>query len=101
MPGLVALEDVAGVDFVFDVVETGVVTVGDDGLALTLEGVEVVDDLGAEEGFSIVKGGFVDDDFGTLGLDAFHNALDGTLTEVVAVALHRQAEHANGGWCLK
>lgn len=75
--GLVALEDVAGVDFGGDIIEEGVVAVGDDGMGEGLEGGEVVDDLGTEEGGAIRKGGFVDDDFGTLGLDAFHDALNG------------------------
>lgn len=74
--GLIASEDVAGVDFVADVVEAAVVAVGYDGVALGFELFEVVDHLGAEEGFSVGEGGLVDDDFGALGLDAFHHALD-------------------------
>ncbi len=91
----VAAEDVARVDFVLDVVEGGVVAVGYDGLALGLEGTEVVDHTAAEEGGAVFEGGFVDDYFGSLGLDAFHNALDGTLTEVVGVGLHGEAIDAD------
>ena len=80
---LISAEEVAGVDFVLDVVEDGVVTVGDDGLGLRLEIIEVVDYTTAKEGGAILKGGFVDDDICTLCLDAFHDALDGTLAEVV------------------
>ena len=50
---LVALEDVAGVDFFLYIVQAVVVTVGDDGLALALEFIKVVDDLAAEEGIAV------------------------------------------------
>lgn len=80
---LISAEEVAGVDFGLDVVEDGVVTVGDDGLGLCFEVFEVVDYFATKEGGAILKGGFVDNDVGTLCLDAFHDALDGTLTEVV------------------
>ena len=73
---LVASEDVAGVDFVADVVEAAVVAVGDDGVAEFLELVEVVDHLGAEECGAVFECRFIDDDFSTFGLDAFHHALD-------------------------
>lgn len=48
--GLVAAEEVAGVDAGADVVEDGVVAVGDDGVGEGFEAVEVVDDAAAEEG---------------------------------------------------
>ena len=88
---LVAFEDVAGIDFGGDVVEDGIVAVGDDGLGLGLEGGEVVDDKAAEEGAAVWKGGLVDDDLGTFGLDALHHTLDAALTEIVGIGLHRQA----------
>ena len=97
---LVAFKYVAGVDLVEDVVQTAVVAVGDDGLALCLELGEVVDDLTTEEGLAIGDGGFVDDDLGALGLDALHDALDGTLAEIVRVALHGQAIDANDTFLL-
>ena len=65
-----------------------------------LEGGEVVDDLGTEEGGAIRKGGFVDDDLGTLGLDAFHDALDTALAEVVGVGLHGEAIDADDAFFL-
>ena len=60
-----------------------------------LEGGEVVDDPGAEEGRAVREGGFIDDDAGTLGLDALHDALDGALAEVVGAGLHGQAVDAH------
>ena len=91
---LVAFEEVAGVDFGEDVVEAGVVAVGDDGGGLGLEGGQVVDDERAEEGGAVGEGGLVDDHLGAFGLDALHDALDGGLAEVVAVGLHGQAVDA-------
>ena len=82
---LVSSEQVARVDLVGHVVKAGVVAVGDDGLALALEGFEVAHNATAEEGGAVGKGGLVDDDFGSLSLDAFHDALNGRLAEVVAV----------------
>ena len=97
---LVALEDVAGVNFVLDVVEDGVVAVGDDGMALSLEVRKVIDYLGTEEGGAVLEGGLIDDDLGTLGLDTLHDALDGGLTEVVGVGLHGQTVHTDDTFLL-
>ena len=98
---LVAAEEVAGVDFALYIVEDGVVAIGDDGLGLLFESLEVVDDLATEEGGTVGEGGFIDDDVGSLGSDALHDALDGTLTEVVGVGFHGEAEDADGGGSLR
>ena len=90
-------EQISRIYFVLHVIEAGIVSVGDDGLALLLEGFEVVHHTAAEEGSAIVKGGFVDDDFGTFGLDAFHHALYAALPEIVGVALHREAVNTDDG----
>lgn len=50
---LVAAEEVAGVDFALYIVEDGVVAIGDDGLGLLFESLEVVDDLATEEGGTV------------------------------------------------
>lgn len=50
---LVAAEDIASVYFRRDVVEDGVVAVGDDGVAEGFELVEIVDDETAEEGGAV------------------------------------------------
>ena len=42
----------------------------------------------------------VDDDLGSLRLDALHDALDGALAEVIAVRLHRQAIDTDGAGML-
>ena len=93
---LISFENVSSINLISYIVEAGIITVGDDGLALRLELGEVVDDLRTEECRAVFKGGLVDDDLGTLGLDTFHDALDGALTEVVGVALHRETIDTDG-----
>lgn len=73
---LIPPKNIAGVDLRLDIVERWVVAVGDDSLALALEAREVVHYLRAEEHCAILQRGLIDDDLGTLGLDAFHHALD-------------------------
>lgn len=77
-----------------DVRELVAPAVGDDHVAVGLEGLRVVRDLGAEE-FRRVQRGLVDHHGHVLGLHALHDALDGARSEVVGVGLHRQAEHAH------
>ena len=74
---LIPAEDVACVDFVFHVIQAIIEAVGDDGMTLGFELFEVIHDLAAEEGGAVLKGWLVDDDLGSLCLDALHDALDG------------------------
>ena len=90
---LIPSEDVAGVNLILNVVQAGVVTVSDDGLGEGLELCQVVHYPAAEKRSAILKGRFIDNHLGTLGLYALHYSLDGTLTEIVAVRLHRKTEH--------
>ena len=64
---------------------------------MTLEFIQIVDDLAAEECASVLEGGLIDDDRGAFGLDAFHHALDAALPEVVASGLHSKAVYAYHG----
>lgn len=82
---LIPVEQVPRVYLVLDVVEAAVIAIGDNCLALLLERIKVVDYFAAEERFAVLESRFIDDDFGTLGLDAFHDALNGTLAEVVGI----------------
>ena len=82
---LVPFENVSGIDLFLDIVQGGVVAVSYDGIALGLEGSEVIHHLGAKESSAVFQRGLVDNHLGTLGLDALHNALDGALAEVVRV----------------
>ena len=54
---LISSKYVAGVDLLLDVIEAGVVAVGDDGLGLGFEFGEVVDYEAAEEGGAVLEGG--------------------------------------------
>lgn len=94
----VFVEDVACVCFVGHVGEVFARAVGKDCLAAALEVGKVVDHERAEEGGAVGEGWLVDDYVGALGFDALHHALNRRLAEVVAVALHRQAVNADGGW---
>ena len=86
---LIPTEDVAGIDFILYIVQAGIVTVGDDGLAAGLEGFEVVHYPATEESGSVFERRFVDNHLGSLGLDAFHDTLNGALTEIIAIRFHR------------
>ena len=88
-------EYVPRVHLFLHVVEAGVVAVGDDGVALALELLQVVDYTAAEECAAVLYGRLIDDDLHALGLDPLHHALDAALAEVVAVRLHRQAVHTD------
>ena len=94
------MEDVACVDLGSNIVQAGVVAVGDDGLRAALELREVIDHNAPEERAAVLQSGLVDDQRRALGPDALHHALDAALTEVVAARLHRQAVHADDGLVL-
>ena len=93
----VSAENVASIDFFLYIVQTSVVAIGNDGLRLGLECLQVIDNLAAEEGGAVFEGWFVDDDFGSLGLDALHHTLDRALAEVVAIGLHSEAVDTDYG----
>ena len=93
--GSIPPKEVAGIDLFLDIIQDGIIAVGDDAAALPLKLLQVVDDFAAEEGGAVLEGGLVDDDRCALGLDALHDALDGGLAEVVAVRLHGQTVDAD------
>ena len=96
----VSPENIPRINLVLHIVEAGVISVRDDGLATALELLQVVDHEAAEEGAAVLKGRLVDDDFRAFGLDALHHALDAALAEVVAVRLHRQAINPHDAFAL-
>ena len=91
----VSAEDVSCVYLALDVIEGRIIAVGDDAAAHILEFLQVVDDLGAKEGRSVLERGLINDNSGSLGLDALHDALDGRLPEVVGICFHGQAVHTD------
>ena len=97
---LVALKNISCINLLLHIIQHSIIAVGNDSMALSLELDKVINHLAAKEQAAVFKGRLVDNDLGTFGFDAFHNALDGTLTEVIGVALHCEAEDANSR-CLK
>lgn len=93
---LIPLENIPSIHFFHHIVEATVVAVGDDGLRLFFELLQIVDDERTEESSSILKRRLIDNDLRSLGLHALHHTLDGRLTEIVGVGFHRQAKHADG-----
>lgn len=73
---LIPFKNVPSINFVFHIIEAGIVAVGDDGLALGFEGGEVIHYAAAEECAAVFEGWFVDDDFCAFGFDALHHPLD-------------------------
>ena len=92
---LISSENIPRVHLVLDIIQTRIVSVGYNGLALPLEFVHVIDDPAAEEGAPVLKRRLVDDDFRTFCLDALHHALYRGLAEVVGVRLHGETIHAD------
>ena len=87
---LIPFENVTRIYLRDHVIEARVVAVGDDGVRLVLELLQVVDHYRAEEGAAVGERGLVDDHPRALGLHPLHHALDAALPEVVAVRLHRE-----------
>ena len=92
----IALKNISCVYFIIHIIQALVVAVCDDSVAHFLELIQIVDNQTAKEGIAIFQGRLIDDHSCTLCLDALHDTLNGTLTEVIAVALHGQTVHADG-----
>ena len=93
---LIPSEEVSCINLILYIVETRIIAVGDDGIGLSLELGEVVDYKAAKEGAAVFEGRLIDDDIGSLGLNALHDTLDGGLAEVVGIRFHRQTIETDG-----
>ena len=93
---LIPSEDVSCINLILYIVETRIIAVGDDGIGLSLELGEVVDYKAAKEGAAVFKSRLIDDDIGSLGLNALHDTLNGRLAEVVRIRFHRQTIETDG-----
>ena len=89
----VPLEQIPRIHLLPHVIQAGVVAVGDDGLCLLLESLQIVHHLRAEERRAVLQRRLVDDDLRPFGLHALHHPLYRALAEVVTVRFHGQAEH--------
>ena len=47
MQGSTAMKQIAGIDFVFNVIQTGIIVVGDDHVALSFESLYIINDFTA------------------------------------------------------
>ena len=74
---LVSSKDISCIYLILYIIQTSIVAVGNDGMALCLEGFEVVYYSTTEESAALFQGWLIDDYLGTLCLDTLHYALDG------------------------
>ena len=88
---LVSLEDISCIYLIFYIIQTSIIAVGYDSLALCLECCHIIYYSAAKEGCTIFQCRLVDNHLCTLCLDSLHDALDSRLAEVITVTLHRQA----------
>ena len=92
----VPLKEISGIHLIPHIIQHFIVAVGDDGLALLFELLHIIHHAAAEEGAAVLQGGFIDDDFRTLGLNPLHDSLDAALTEIIGIRFHGEAVHADG-----
>ena len=89
MPSVSEIE-IAGINFIRNIRKVGRKTIGDNHVALAFELLYIPYHAAVEKRI-FFKRRFVYDDLYALCLDSLHHALNGRLTEVVAVCLHRKA----------
>ena len=74
---LISSEYISCIYLIFYIIKASIIAVSDDGIGLSLELGELIDYETAEECAAIFKGWLIDDDVGSLCLNALHNALYG------------------------
>ena len=65
---LVSLEDISCIYLIFYIIQTSIIAVGNDGLALSLECCHIVHYFASEEGTAILQSWLIDDNLCTLCL---------------------------------
>lgn len=88
-------ENIPCKDLSFHIIQASIIAVGNDAAGMRFELIQIIDDPAPEEGFAVFQCWLVDDDSCALGLDAFHDALNGGLAEVIGIGFHGQAEDAD------
>ena len=86
---LISTENISCIYLIFNIIETHIIAVGDNGLGLLFEGRKVIDYPTAKEGAAVFERWLIYNNLCSLRLDALHNTLYGRLTEIVGVGLHR------------
>ena len=92
--GLVAGEEVAGVDFLFDVLEVVGDAIGDNDGAGFFEAGKIAGD-GATVKLGLVQRRFVNKNAFAFGFNELDDVLDGRSAEVVGVGFHRETINAD------
>ena len=78
-------ENITCVNVILYIVQTTIIAIGNNCLALLLEGFQIIHHFAAEECAAILQCGLINDYFRALCLYTFHYALDGRLAEIIAV----------------
>lgn len=74
---LISSKNISCIYLILYIIQTSIVSVGDDGMALCFEGLEIVLNSTTEEGAALFQGWLIDNYLSTLCLDTLHDALDG------------------------
>ena len=82
---LVSSKNISSIYLLLHIIQTSIIAVGYNCLALLLEGFEVILYSTTEEGAAFFQGWLIDNDLSALCLDTLHDALNGRLAEVIAV----------------
>lgn len=87
---LISSENISCIYLVFYIIQTGIVTVGYNGMRHMLKCIQVIDYPASKEGSTILQGRFINNDLSPFRLDPFHHPLNRALTEIIGITLHRQ-----------
>ena len=93
---LISSKYIPRVNLIFNIIQNGVITIGHDGIAEGLKLFEVIHHLAAKECGSILQRRFIYYHRRTLSFNTLHDTLNGTLTKVIGITLHRQTINADG-----
>ena len=74
---LIAAEYIAGIYFLLHIIQAGIIAVGDNGLTLFFEGIQIIHDLTAEKCTSIFQCRLINNYFCSLGFNTLHHPLNG------------------------
>ena len=78
-------ENIPCINFLLHIIQTSVIPVRDNRLALCLERRQVIHHAAAEERAAILQRRLVDDHLRSFGLDALHHALNARLAKIIGV----------------
>jgi len=91
---LVSPQNIPSINFLFHILQAFVIAIRYNSMALLFESIKAIHYPAAKECGSVLQRRFINNHLGTLCLDALHDTLNGTLTEVIRVGLHGEAIHA-------